>query len=165
MALNGLTLSYVLWSYMVKYRNHWTCIVFSRGHKSKFSWSCLEKQSWLNLYYAQILITLHLFCLSLKFINQNFRFSQNGDENEPLNLHLTRECYQFWHVTFLLPKASRYTEKINTLIMRMIDTGIINKFYQNEMDKISTLDESLKKEAVPVALAVSHLGWIHLTNP
>ena len=42
--------------------------------------------------------------------------------------------------------------------MRMIDTGIINKFYQNEMEKISTLDESLKKEAVPVALAVSHLG-------
>ena len=25
-----------------KYRFEWTCIVFSRGHRSKFIWSCFE---------------------------------------------------------------------------------------------------------------------------
>ena len=25
---------------MAKYRSDWTCIVFSRGHRSKFIWSC-----------------------------------------------------------------------------------------------------------------------------
>ena len=35
MVLYGL-----LWSFMVKYWFFWTCIVFSRGHRSKFIWSC-----------------------------------------------------------------------------------------------------------------------------
>ena len=29
-----------LWPFMAKYSFDWTCIVFSRGHKSKFIWSC-----------------------------------------------------------------------------------------------------------------------------
>ena len=33
----------VLWSFMAKYWFEWTFIVFSRGHKSKFIWSCLSK--------------------------------------------------------------------------------------------------------------------------
>ena len=45
MASYGLTLSYMafLSSFMVKYRLYWTCIVFSRGHRAKFIWSCSVK--------------------------------------------------------------------------------------------------------------------------
>ena len=44
--LNGVLWSYMvlyglLWSFMVKYRFYWTYIIFSRGHRSKFIWSCL----------------------------------------------------------------------------------------------------------------------------
>ena len=31
----------VVWPFMAKYRFGWTCIVFSRGHRSKLIWSCL----------------------------------------------------------------------------------------------------------------------------
>ena len=43
MVLYGLLWPYycVLWPFMAKYRSDWTCIVFSRGHRSKFIWSCL----------------------------------------------------------------------------------------------------------------------------
>ena len=30
----------LLWPYMANYRFDRTCIVFSRGHRSKFIWSC-----------------------------------------------------------------------------------------------------------------------------
>ena len=36
MVLYGLLLPY----YCVLYRSNWTCIVLSRGHRSKFIWSC-----------------------------------------------------------------------------------------------------------------------------
>ena len=29
-----------LWPFMAKYRSDWTGIVLSRGHRSKFIWSC-----------------------------------------------------------------------------------------------------------------------------
>ena len=42
------------WSFIVKYRFDWICIVFSRGHRSKFIWFCSRKPfqkpffSWLH---------------------------------------------------------------------------------------------------------------------
>ena len=35
-----MTLYGLIWPFMAKYRSDWTCIVFSRGHRSKFIWSC-----------------------------------------------------------------------------------------------------------------------------
>ena len=32
-----------LWPFMAKYRSDWTCIDLSRGHRSKFMWSCCGK--------------------------------------------------------------------------------------------------------------------------
>ena len=32
-----------LWPFMAKYRSDWTGIVLSRGHRSKFIWSCFFK--------------------------------------------------------------------------------------------------------------------------
>ena len=40
-----------LWSFMVKYWFYWTCIVFSRGHRSKFIWSCLFQLLTLKSWY------------------------------------------------------------------------------------------------------------------
>ena len=42
MAFMALLWSYMalLWSFMAKYGFDWTCMVFSRGHRSNFIWSC-----------------------------------------------------------------------------------------------------------------------------
>ena len=39
MVLHGLIT--LIWPFMVKHKFYWTYIVFSRGHRSKFIWSCL----------------------------------------------------------------------------------------------------------------------------
>ena len=88
---------------------------------------------------------------------KRYIFFRSGSKEKSLDLHITKECYQFWHITFFLPKRSQYKDKFDILIMRMNDMGIINKFYQNEMDKISTIESTSKREAMPVSLAVSHL--------
>ena len=46
MAFYGLIWSFlaILLCFMKKYRFDWTCIVFSRGHRSKFIWSCFTER-------------------------------------------------------------------------------------------------------------------------
>ena len=41
-----------LWSFMAKYWFYWTCIIFSRGYRSTFIWSCF--------------LILMLLCYSIK---------------------------------------------------------------------------------------------------
>ena len=38
-----------LWPFMAKDRFGWTCIVFSRGHRSKFIWSCFIRPLCLSI--------------------------------------------------------------------------------------------------------------------
>ena len=47
----------VLWSFMAKYRFDWIFIVFSRGHRSKFIWSCSIWKA-ITCYYGNILLQI-----------------------------------------------------------------------------------------------------------
>ena len=46
--------------------------------------------------------------------------------------HITNECYELWHVTFLLPKGSAYTSKFSTMILRLLKAffGLISSIFE-----------------------------------
>ena len=40
----------LLWSFLAIFRFQWSCIIFSRGHRSKFIWSCIEYKTFFGGY-------------------------------------------------------------------------------------------------------------------
>ena len=114
MVLYGLLWPYycVLWPFMAKYRSDWTCIVLSRGHRSKFIWSCF----YWNYYtlrlsgenFRQIARGGH--CLFFTFIYQCFEafLAMSGQKEPNLDFFLTCYTCQCLRTLPLLPKKICY---------------------------------------------------------
>ena len=62
-------------------------------------------------------------------------------------MDMMQECYLMRHVIFLLPKGSGLTNKMNTLIFRMTDTGLLKKHFNDQMDKVRRISTEKKKTA------------------
>ena len=57
----------VSWPFMAKYRFGWTCIVFSRSHRSKFIWSCFIRP-----------LCLSIMPFSIRILNTDHKIVENS---------------------------------------------------------------------------------------
>ena len=86
----------------------------------------------------------------------NFRYGES-------NMHIIEECFASFQATFLLPKHSTYTERMNQIIQRLHEGGLIQKWLEHEMDKVGTItkDPFSKKNNTP--LSIYHIeGCLYL---
>ena len=92
----------LLWPFMAKYRSDYNCIIFSRGHRSKFIWSCsMSKKgarSFSTVYGAKALVRFWYqrratldqkpatLCIMIAFVWTLMRSGITGDGNHWLDL-------------------------------------------------------------------------------
>ena len=55
-------------------------------------------------------------------------------------MHVAKECFNPFQVAFLLQKDSPYKQRIDEVLLRMQEAGLLNRFYNEELDKIAKKD-------------------------
>ena len=73
------------------------------------------------------------------------------------SLHITSKCFLPFPVSFFLPKDSLYTAKFSQLIDRLYDAGLLNYWYQLELDKVSRIIKGMKLSTKKQALNITHM--------
>ena len=72
-----------------------------------------------------------------------------------------KECYLLRHVVYLLPKGSPFTNQMNDLIFRLTDSGLLRKYFQDEMDKVN-LVSSQRKRTAGVTLSLDDMQGVFM---
>ena len=72
-------------------------------------------------------------------------------------MHIARECFGSFQVAYAVPKDSLYKAAFDKKISLMIEAGLPNKYYNDEMEKVAHLARAKTSEAVAIPLSVHHL--------
>ena len=56
-------------------------------------------------------------------------------------MHIMKECWNYFPISFVLPKHSPYTELFSLKIHQLNEAGLIDKWKRDEMDKVAKLAE------------------------
>ena len=72
-------------------------------------------------------------------------------------MHIAKECFGSFLVAYALPKESLYKAAFNKKISLMIEAGLPDKYYSDEMEKVSHLARAKTSEAIAKPLTLHHL--------
>ena len=70
------------------------------------------------------------------------------------NFHITKECSRAFNICFGLPKNSYLTGTLSEVLVRLKESGIIQKFFKDEMDRVAQVadDSQSQNAAEPLTL-------------
>ena len=72
-------------------------------------------------------------------------------------MHISRECFASFQVAYAVPKDSLYKAGFDKKISLMIEAGLPDKYYNDEMEKVAHLVKAKTSEAVAIPLSLHHL--------
>ena len=79
-----------------------------------------------------------------------FRYGQT-------TMHIAKECFGYFLVAYAVPKDSFYKEALDKKISLMIEAGLPDKYYNDEMEKVAKLARAKVSEAIAKPLTLYHL--------
>ena len=71
-------------------------------------------------------------------------------------MHVTSECFIPFLVSFVVQKDSIYKERLDQLIRRMQEAGLINHWYRVEMEKVAKLAKRQTKSTSVEIQSIEH---------
>ena len=71
-------------------------------------------------------------------------------------MHVTSECFIPFLVSLVVQKDSIYKERIDQMIRRMQEAGLINHWYRVEMEKVAKLAKRQTKSASVEIQSIEH---------
>ena len=72
-------------------------------------------------------------------------------------MHIAKECLSSFLVAYAIPKESHYKASLDKKISLMIEAGLPDKYYNDEMEKVAKLARAKISEAVAKPLTLYHL--------
>ena len=79
-----------------------------------------------------------------------FRYGQT-------TMHIAKECFGYFLVAYAVPKDSFYKEALDKKISLMIEAGLPDKYYNDEMEKVAKLAKTKISETRAKPLTLYHL--------
>ena len=72
-------------------------------------------------------------------------------------MHIAKECFGSFRVAYAVPKDSPYKADFDRKISQMIEAGLPDKYYNDEMEKVASLARAKVSEAKAKPLTLHHL--------
>ena len=72
-------------------------------------------------------------------------------------MHVAKECFGSFLVAYAVPKDSPYKAALDKKISLMIEAGLPDKYYNDEMEKVAHLGRAKTSEAIAKPLTLYHL--------
>ena len=72
-------------------------------------------------------------------------------------MHIAKECFGSFRVAYAVPKDSPFKAEFDKKISLMIEAGLPDKYYNDEMEKVAFLARAKVSEAKAKPLTVHHL--------
>ena len=72
-------------------------------------------------------------------------------------MHIAKECFGSFQVAFAVPKESLYKAAFDKKISLMIEAGLPDKYYNDEMEKVAHLAKNKISKAIAKPLTLHHL--------
>ena len=72
-------------------------------------------------------------------------------------MHIAKECFGLFQVAFAVPKESLYKAAFDKKISLMIEAGLPDKYYNDEMEKVAHLAKNKISKAIAKPLTLHHL--------
>ena len=80
-------------------------------------------------------------------------------------MHVVKECFIPFQVSFVLQKDSPYKQRIDEVLLRMQEAGLINRYYNEELDKVANVIDPTSSEYDIQPLTLGHMkGLFALTS-
>ena len=72
-------------------------------------------------------------------------------------MHIAKECFSSFLVAYATPKNSLYKAALDKKISLMIEAGLPDKYYNDEMEKVARLARAKISDAIAKPLTLYHL--------
>ena len=72
-------------------------------------------------------------------------------------MHIAKECFGSFKVAYAVPKDSPYKADFDRKISLMIEAGLPDKYYNNEMEKVARLARAKVTKTIATPLSLHHL--------
>ena len=78
----------------------------------------------------------------LNSLSRDYVFYRLNDRRQgETHMHISRECSRAFNICFGLPKNHVLTAPVGRVIVRLRESGIIKKFFSDEMDSVAKVAE------------------------
>ena len=85
-------------------------------------------------------------------------------------MHIIKECLISYQVAFAVPLTSVYKPRFDSVVRRLTEAGMVNKWFRDEMEKAAKLAKTSKAKTIATALTLHQFQvvslldaiWIHL---